>query len=101
MSTDDVKEFLRRFLPDPPAAVQTDRADRFIAEARNSVWEIVNESPTVPDDQRRTAYGLWQAGVEYLDHLRAFRTPETYFKRTVRPNPAKAQLAKLVSSLNA
>ena len=38
---------------------------------------------------------------EYLDHLRTFRTPETYFKRTIRPNPAKAQLAKLVSNLNA
>lgn len=89
-----VKDFLRGFLPDPPAAVTTERAVANVEQARQMIDEILM-GPTIADAHRRTAYGLWQSGIEYLDHGRAFRSAETHFKRTVRPQPAKMQLARL------
>lgn len=53
--------------------------------------------PTIPEAHRLTGYGLFQAGVEYFDHLRAYRSKDSYVKRTLLTNnPAKAQLAQTV-----
>ena len=52
---------------------------------------------TVPDDHKLTAYGLFLAGGEYFDHLRAYRSRDSYVKRTLlTDNPAKASLAKTI-----
>jgi len=56
--------------------------------------------PTIPDDHRLTGYGLFQAGVEYFDHLRNFRSQESYVKRTLLTNnPAKATLSRTIREL--
>jgi phage/plasmid-like protein (TIGR03299 family) len=90
-----VIEFVTRFIPDPPIAeASSDRAQKFIAEARNKYIALLNGN-TVADAHRRTAYGLWCAGVEFLDHVRAFRSNETYFRRTTEPSALKHQVAKL------
>lgn len=39
--------------------------------------------PTVPEAHRLTAYGLWVAGGEYFDHLRNYRSVDSYVKRTL------------------
>lgn len=53
--------------------------------------------PTVPEPLRLTGYGLFQAGVEYFDHLRAYRSKDSYVKRTLlTDNPAKANLTKTI-----
>jgi phage/plasmid-like protein (TIGR03299 family) len=52
---------------------------------------------TIPEEHVLTGYGLFQAGVEYFDHLRAFRSKDSYVKRTLlTDNPAKANLAKTI-----
>ena len=92
---DSVKDFLRAFIPDPPAAVQTARSENFVAKSRSQVLEYL-EGPSIPEAHKRTGYGVWQAGIEYLDHGRSAHNPSTYFKRTVRPEPAKNKLAQLI-----
>ena len=56
--------------------------------------------PTVPEAHKLTGYGLWLAGGEYFDHLRAYRSKDSYVRRTLlADNPAKASLAKTVREL--
>lgn len=52
---------------------------------------------TIPADHTLTGYGLFQAGVEYFDHVRNFRSKDSYVKRTLlESNPAKANLVKTI-----
>lgn len=99
VSDDGVKDFILGFLPEPDADLITPRVRKNIDDNRTELASII-AGPTVPEAHKRTGYGLFQAGVEYLDHYRAFRSPETYFKRTVRPDAAKTQLQELVLSVN-
>lgn len=56
--------------------------------------------PTIPEAHRLTGYGLFQAGGEYFDHLRNFRSDESYVKRTLlTTNPAKASLSNTIRAL--
>jgi phage/plasmid-like protein (TIGR03299 family) len=53
--------------------------------------------PTIPEAHNLTGYGLHLAGVEYFDHLRGFRSQDSYVKRTLlTDNPAKAALIKTI-----
>lgn len=53
--------------------------------------------PTIPEAHNLTAYGLHLAGVEYFDHLRGYRSHDSYVKRTLlSDNPAKANLIKTI-----
>lgn len=57
-------------------------------------------SPTIPEEHTLTGYGLFQAGVEYFDHLRAYRSKDSYVKRTLlADNPAKASLQRTISEV--
>ncbi|MFE2934896.1 DUF932 domain-containing protein [Streptomyces sp. NPDC059278] len=58
-----------------PKALENVRA------ARSRVFQIM-ESKTC-EGIRGTAYGLMQAGGEYLDHYRKYKNSETYLNRTV------------------
>lgn len=52
---------------------------------------------TIPEAHALTGYGLFLAGGEYFDHLRAYRTKDSYVKRTLlSDNPAKANLARTI-----
>lgn len=52
---------------------------------------------TIPEAHRFTGYGAWLAGGEYFDHVRAFRSTDSYVKRTLlADNPAKRDLAETV-----
>jgi phage/plasmid-like protein (TIGR03299 family) len=83
VTDDGVRDFLATFIPDPTADVLTDRQKRNISEARQLVRETLDLSPTIPQAHRRTAYGLWTAGIEFLDHLRQANSSETLFRRTM------------------
>lgn len=98
--TDDQREeFVRLFVPKPAALVISDRVLDNINEARSKVRAIF-ASDTIPEFHRNTAYGLVQAGVEYLDHLRGYRNTDTYLGRTLlRDEPLKARLVPLVKKL--
>ncbi len=56
--------------------------------------------PTIPEAHKLTGYGLWLAGGEYFDHLRNYRSQDSYVKRTLlSDNPAKAALANTIREL--
>jgi phage/plasmid-like protein (TIGR03299 family) len=93
-------EFVELFIPAPATtAVISDRVLDNINEARGKVRSIF-DSETIPEVHRNTAYGLVQAGVEYLDHLRGYRNADTYLGRTLlRDEPLKSKLIPLVREL--
>lgn len=94
------EEFVQRFIPAPATdVVISDRVLDNINEARDKVRGIF-DSETIPEAHRNTAYGLVQAGVEYLDHLRGYRNADTYLGRTLlRDEPLKSKLVPMVREL--
>lgn len=93
-----VLDFVSMFIPEPVEDVTSDRVKNNIANARGSLLNIINHSPTC-DGHRGTALGLVDAGVEYLDHVRAFRSKDTLMNRTLlRPEPMKARLVELATT---
>lgn len=56
--------------------------------------------PGRDEAHRRTAYGLWQSGLEYLQHRRKARTAYSRFGRAVlREEKVAENLHKLVLSV--
>lgn len=91
--------FISEFIPAPVGLVISDRVAKNIEEARNAVWQCLY-SKTVNEEIRGTGYALVQAAGEYLDHLRGYKSRETYLGRTLlRPEPLKARAVKLVREL--
>lgn len=93
--------FFEQLIPLPPVAIVSDRVIRNVDEARGSVRALFADSnPTIPETHRLTAYGLMLAGTEYLDHLRTWKTRETYVGRSIlRHEPAKAKLHKIIDEV--
>jgi phage/plasmid-like protein (TIGR03299 family) len=91
--------FIEGLVPLPPMAVITDRVANNVDEARGAVRALFS-GPTIPEKHRFTAYGLSLAGVEYLDHLRSWKSRETYVGRSImKHEPAKAKLHKLIAEV--
>lgn len=101
--TDAQKEaFVQAFIPAPAThVVISDQVLDNITAARNQVRALLTPgSATIPEAHQNTAYGLVQAGVEYLDHLRGYRNRDTYLGRTLlRDEPLKAKLVPMVKEL--
>lgn len=92
------RQFVIDFIPMPPETMITDRVARNVEHAREAVRGILG-GPTT-EGIRGTAYELVQAGVEYADHLRGYRSQGTYLSRTMlRPEPLKARTLSLVREL--
>jgi phage/plasmid-like protein (TIGR03299 family) len=90
------RSFLDAFVPEPAADVVSNRVRDNIDQARGKVLSVLN-GPTVPDDHRWTGYGLLLAGTEYLDHLRGYRSADTYLGRTLlREESLKAKLVPMI-----
>jgi phage/plasmid-like protein (TIGR03299 family) len=100
--TDEQRErFVTTFIPKPEAEVISDQVLDNILRERSKVRAIF-DGPTIPEAHRNTAYGLVQAGIEYLDHLRAYRNSDTYLGRTLlRDEPLKRKLVPMVRELAA
>lgn len=92
-----VTTFLDEFIPVPENASERTRQGRLDRQAM--FRGLLAESPTcapLPD----TAYKLVQAAGEYLDHLRPYRSQDTYLARTMfSSEPIKGGVVKLVRSL--
>lgn len=97
VNDDVVRTFLDEFIPIPEGATERTRNDR---ESRRSLFRgLLAESPTCAD-LAPSAYQLVQAAGEYLDHLRPFRSQDTYLARTMFSNePIKGGAVKLVRQL--
>lgn len=96
VSDTGIKKFVHEFIPEPPADVVSERVRDNIDLARGMVFSLF-DGDTIAPDIRNTAYGLLQAGTEYLDHLRGYRNHSTYLGRTLlREQPLKTKLVPLV-----
>ena len=103
LNPDGVQEFLVRFFPAPPKELMSDRVMANIEDARNSVRTLLaGATGTVPAAHVNTAYGLFLAGTEYLDHVRANKSgPEGKFNRSVlNHDKAKDRVVKLVREVS-
>ena len=79
----------------PSTEIITDRVAANVDEARAAVRAVL-DGQTTAEAHRRTAWGLYEAGVEYLDHMRAHRNVETLFGRAILDQGrAKAKVLKL------
>lgn len=79
----------------------TDRVKDNIDRERGKVLATFM-SPTIPEAHALTGYGLFQAGVEYFDHLRNTRGEGGYVKRSLlTPNVAKDTLANTIAAVAA
>lgn len=88
-----------------PVSVRPDSTSRVKANIDNErakVLSLFMGGETIPEAHALTGYGLFQAGVEYFDHLRAFRSHDSYVKRTLlSDNPAKATLGRTIRAVAA
>ncbi len=92
---DQVKTFTELFLPSPrdTGEVCTDRVQANVDQARATFDRLYTQGLTT-DGIRESAYGLLMASTEYLDHIRGFRTRDSYVGRTIL-TPERAKLAAL------
>ena len=91
--------FISQFIPSPPETLISERVQNNIAKGRAQVRSLF-DGPTIPEAHKLTAYGLRLAGVEYLDHLRGYRSQDTYVGRQLlRTEPAKIKLATLIKEV--
>lgn len=74
------EEFPVHFIKMPNPNEITDTVKGNIIEARELVMSVYN-SRTMPEAHRFTAYGMWLAGTEYLDHMRPYRNRTTLYNR--------------------
>ena len=92
-----VATFLDEFIPIPEGASERTRSNR--AERQAMFRKMLTDSPTLAP-LPNTAYKLVQAAGEYLDHMRPFRSQDTYLARTMFSNePVKGGAVKLVRQL--
>jgi phage/plasmid-like protein (TIGR03299 family) len=93
-----VKTFEELFLPSPRDVGEqcSDRVHGNVLAARGAFDRIYTQSPTT-DGVRGNAFGLLQTATEYLDHVRGFRSRESYLGRTLlRPEKVKGAALNLV-----
>lgn len=97
LSDQGIERFMSEFsMTAQPAAEVSDRVQAHIEEARGEFWGILNGGLTVPGNLRNTAYGVVQASIEMLDHIRGYKSRGSYVNRTVlRDENLKAQLVPL------
>lgn len=94
------ERFITAFIPTPPAGAVTERVMGNVVEAQDRLRQLFLSETTI--DIANTAYGAFQAGVEYLDHLRGARTVGSVFKRTmISPEPGKRKALKLIREIAA
>lgn len=95
----EVMQYLSEFIPEPPAGVTSDKVRANIAADRAKFMHTLNNSAT-NSAMSDNALGLFNASVEYLDHVRGFKNSDTYMGRQIlSAEPFKAKSLKLIREL--
>ncbi len=85
-----------RFKADVAKGTYSVRVQNNVERAEAAVNALF-DGPTIPEAHKLTGFGLFQAGVEYADHVRAAQTPASAVGRSLlRDEPVKARLPKLI-----
>jgi phage/plasmid-like protein (TIGR03299 family) len=98
VTDDHLSAFVSEFLPDPAenGEVVSDRVRENVSKARAMFRSIYLDSVTT-EGVRGTGFGLLQSSTEYLDHARAYRSPDSYLGRSIlRSEPAKAAALQII-----
>jgi phage/plasmid-like protein (TIGR03299 family) len=96
---DQTVNSIARYKADVASGKYSVRVQNNVEREAAKVMALFN-GPTIPEAHKLTGYGLFQAGVEYLDHVRKYQSTDSYVGRTLlRNEPAKARLPKLVREL--
>jgi phage/plasmid-like protein (TIGR03299 family) len=85
-----------------PLSQRPDTTSRVKTNIENERTKVLGlfMGQTIPEAHALTGYGLHLAGVEYFDHLRAYRSKDSYVRRTLlTDNPAKASLTRTIREL--
>jgi phage/plasmid-like protein (TIGR03299 family) len=101
INPNQVKTFTELFLPSPRdnGEICSDRVHQNVLTARQTFDRLHTSSITM-EGLQDSAYGLLQASTEYLDHIRRFRTRDTYVGRTIlRPERLKGHALKLIEEV--
>lgn len=89
-------EFLDRWIPVPHDGAHSDRVRQNAENDRARFLHVLRVSPT-NEAMQHTALGVFNAAVEYADHLRGFRDRDSLVSRQIlRVEPAKAQALALI-----
>lgn len=81
-------------------AVTTSARVKTNIEAERAKVNALFFGQTIPEPHLLTGYGLHLAGVEYFDHVRAYRSKDSYVRRTLlTDSPAKANLTKTIREI--
>jgi phage/plasmid-like protein (TIGR03299 family) len=93
-------EFLDRWIPVPHVdGLHSDVVRRNAENDRARFLHILRVSPT-NSEMQHTGLGVMNAAVEFADHLRGFRSKETYLSRQIlRPEPLKAKALAMVHAV--
>jgi hypothetical protein len=79
LTDEQVTLFIEQFVPMPPPHATSDRVVANVDKARGQLREIL-AGPTC-EGIGNTGYGMVQASVEYLNHVRKAQSTESRFKR--------------------
>lgn len=91
--------FIRTVIPEPPRIYMSDRVKKNIDDARVKL-AMLFDSGTIPEAHKETGYGLLQAGIEYLDHVRSYQSMDTYIGRTLlKEEPLKKRLVPIIKEV--
>lgn len=90
-----VSQYLSEFIPAPPDGVVSDRVKGNIQRDRAKFMHLL-EQPTNAH-LAGTALGVYNASLEFLDHIRTYQSRDTYLGRTVlKAEPMKTKALTLV-----
>lgn len=91
--------FLSEFIPTPPNGIVSDRVMANVRRDQATFMRLLNESETNAH-LAHTALGVFNASVEFLDHVRGYRSSDTYLNRTMlRAEPMKAKSLSIIREL--
>jgi phage/plasmid-like protein (TIGR03299 family) len=92
-------QFLNEWIPEPPAGVTSPRVKANIERDRTRFLHVLRDSATNCEMQHN-ALGVFNAAVEYADHLRGFQNRDTYMGRQIlRAEPLKTRALTIVRDL--
>lgn len=90
--------YLHEFIPAPPAGLVSDRVMANIETDRRGFLTLLDSSTN--SAMRGNALGVFNATVEFLDHVRGHRSQDTLVGRQIlRAEPMKAKALKLVRAV--
>jgi phage/plasmid-like protein (TIGR03299 family) len=91
-------QFVDLMIPTPPIGLVSERVQQNVEQARGQLRTIITGRTC--EAIRGTAFGLVQAGVEYLDHYRRYRSLDSYAARQLlRPEPMKSRAIAIVREM--